>query len=169
MFTKTNVVYFYKMKIQFWSIGKNNEPYVKQGIEDFTKRISKYFAVEWNIIPVPKNAGMMSEMDLKKKEGEIILDWLKNGVYLVALDESGKEINSESLAEFLQARANESIKSLVFVIGGAFGLDNAVLKKANFTMSLSQLTFPHQLARLILAEQVYRACTIIRNEKYHHK
>lgn len=80
-----------------------------------------------------------------------------------------KEINSESLAEFLQARANESIKTLVFVIGGAFGLDKAVLKKANFTMSLSQLTFPHQLARLILSEQVYRACTIIRNEKYHHK
>lgn len=84
---KTNLVYFYNMKIQFWSIGKNNEPYVKQGIEDFTKRISKYFPVEWNLIPVPKNAGMMSEMDLKKREGEIILDWLKNGDYLVALDE----------------------------------------------------------------------------------
>jgi 23S rRNA (pseudouridine1915-N3)-methyltransferase len=157
------------MKIQFWSIGKNHESYVKQGIEDFTKRISKYFAVEWNVIPVPKNAGMMSEMDLKKKEGEIILDWLKNGDYMVALDEKGKQMNSESLAEFIQARANESIKTLVFVIGGAFGLDKAVLKKAHHTWSLSQLTFPHQLVRLILAEQVYRACTIMRNEKYHHK
>ena len=146
------------MKIQFWAIGKNHEPYVKEGVEDFTKRISKYYPVEWNIIPVPKNAGMMSEMDLKKKEGELILDWLKKDDYLIALDEHGKEMNSEKLASFIQARANESIKTLVFVVGGAFGLDGQVLAKANFKWSLSQLTFPHQLVRLILAEQVYRAC-----------
>ena len=157
------------MKIQLWSIGKNHEKYVKEGIEDFTNRISKYYPVEWNIIPVPKNAGMMSEMDLKKKEGEMILDWLKRDEYLVTLDEHGKEMNSEKLAEFIQVRANESVKAIVFVIGGAFGLDEAVLKKANYKWSLSSLTFPHQLVRLILAEQVYRACTIIRNEKYHHK
>jgi len=157
------------MKIQFWSIGKNNEPYVKEGIEDFTQRISKYYPVDWTIIPVPKNAGMMSEMDLKKKEGETILAWLKKDDYLVALDGIGKEMSSEKLSEFIQARANESIKTLVFIIGGAFGLDEAILKKANYTWSLSQLTFPHQLVRLILAEQVYRACTILRNEKYHHK
>lgn len=157
------------MKIQCWSIGKNNEPYVKMGIGDFTQRISKYYPVEWNIIPVPKNAGMMSEMDLKKKEGEMILGWLKKDDYLVALDERGKELSSEKLAAFIQARANESIKNLVFVIGGAFGLDEAVLKKANYIWSLSRLTFPHQLVRLIMAEQIYRACTIIRNEKYHHK
>ena len=111
----------------------------------------------------------MSEMDLKKKEGETILAWLKRDDWLVVLDGGGKEMNSEKLAEFIQARANESIKTLVFLIGGAFGLDEAILKKANFTWSLSLLTFPHQLVRLILAEQVYRACTIIRNEKYHHK
>ena len=142
---------------------------MKEGIDDFTKRISKYFPVEWNIIPVPKNAGMMSEMDLKKKEGEMIIDWLKKEDYLVTLDEHGKEMSSEKLAEFLQLRANESIRTLVFVIGGAFGLDEAVLEKANYKWSLSKLTFPHQLARLILAEQVYRACTIMRNEKYHHR
>lgn len=157
------------MKIQFWSIGKNHEPYVKEGIEDFTRRISKYFPVEWNIIPVPKNAGMMSEMDLKKKEGDMILDWVTRDDYLVALDENGKEMASEKLAVFIQARANDSIKTLVFVIGGAFGLDEAVLQKANYKWSLSKLTFPHQLVRLILAEQVYRACSIIRNEKYHHR
>ena len=157
------------MKLQFWSIGKNNEAYVKSGVEDFTRRISKYYPVKWNIIPVPKNAGMMSEMDLKKKEGEIIMEWLDKNDYLVALDERGKQMNSEWLASFLQTRANESVKNLVFLIGGAFGLDDAVLKRANFTWSLSQLTFPHQLVRLMLAEQVYRACTIIRNEKYHHK
>jgi 23S rRNA (pseudouridine1915-N3)-methyltransferase len=157
------------MKIQFWSIGKNNEPYIKQGVEDFTNRISKYYPVEWNIIPVLKNAGTMNEMDLRKKEGAMILAWLKKDDYLVALDEKGKEMDSEKFAEFIQARANESVKTLVFVIGGVFGLDEAVLKKANYKWSLSALTFPHQLVRLILAEQVYRACTIIRNEKYHHK
>ena len=157
------------MKIQLWSIGKNHEPYVKAGVEEFTKRISNYFKVEWNLIPVPKNAGMMSEMDLKKKEGELILEWLNADDYLVALDERGKEISSEKLADFIQTRANESTRRIVFLIGGAFGLDQAVLKRANFTWSLSPLVFPHQLVRLILAEQVYRACTIIKNEKYHHK
>jgi 23S rRNA (pseudouridine1915-N3)-methyltransferase len=157
------------MKIQFWSIGKNHEPYIKEGVDDFTGRIGKYFSAEWTIIPVPKNAGMMSEMDLKKKEGEIILDWLKPNDYLVTLDEKGKEMTSEQLAKFIQARANESVKNLVFVIGGAFGLDQRVLDQADYKWSLSKLTFPHQLARLILAEQVYRACTILRNEKYHHK
>ena len=157
------------MKIQFWSIGKNNEPYVKPGVEDFTKRISNYFKVEWNIIPVPKNAGMMSEMDLKKKEGELVLQWLNKDDYLVVLDERGKQLSSEGLAEFIQARANESTKKIIFLIGGAFGVDDVILKRANFKWSLSQLVFPHQLVRLILAEQVYRACTILKNEKYHHK
>jgi 23S rRNA (pseudouridine1915-N3)-methyltransferase len=156
------------MKLMFWSIGKNNEPFVKAGVEEFTKRIGKYFTVEWTIIPMPKNAGMMSEMDLKKKEGEMILGWLKPDDYLVALDENGKEITSEDLASFIQSRANESTRNMVFVIGGAFGLDEAVLRRANFKWSLSRLTFPHQLVRLLLAEQIYRACTIMKNEKYHH-
>jgi 23S rRNA (pseudouridine1915-N3)-methyltransferase len=157
------------MKLQFWSIGKNNEPYVKTGVEDFTRRIASYFKVEWNIIPVPKNAGMMSELDLKKKEGEMILQWLKKNDYLVLLDERGKQLSSEGLADFIQTKANAGKKNLVFLIGGAYGVDDAVFERANFKWSLSQLVFPHQLVRLILAEQVYRACTIIRNEKYHHK
>jgi len=157
------------MKLQFWAIGKNNEAYIKTGVEDFTKRISNYYPVKWNIIPVPKNAGMMSEMDLKRKEGELVLEWLDKNDYLVALDERGKQMDSEGLAVFLQMRANKSVRNIVFLIGGAFGLDDTILKRANFTWSLSQLTFPHQLVRLMLAEQVYRACTIIRNEKYHHK
>lgn len=156
------------MKIHFWSVGKKHESYVNAGIEDFTGRIAKYFPVQWTIIPVPKNAGMLSEMDLKKKEGETILEWLDTGDYLVALDERGKMVSSEGLAKLIQTRANESTKKLVFLIGGAYGIDTTVLKRANFTWSLSELVFPHQLVRLILAEQVYRACTIIRNEKYHH-
>lgn len=157
------------MKLQFWSIGKNHEPYVKPGVEDFTKRISNYFKAEWNLIPVPKNAGMLSESDLKKKEGELIMQWLDKDDYLVLLDERGKQLSSEGLASFIQARANESTKNLIFLIGGAFGVDESIFKRANFTWSLSPLVFPHQLVRLILAEQVYRACTIIKNEKYHHK
>jgi 23S rRNA (pseudouridine1915-N3)-methyltransferase len=157
------------MKISLWAIGKNNEPYVKEGIADFTKRISRYFTVEWNVIPVPKNAAMLSEMDLKKREAEIILQWLRPEDFLVALDEKGKHLSSEGLAQFLEKRSNESVKNIVFIIGGAFGLDEQILSKAKFTWSLSALTFPHQLVRLILAEQIYRACTILRNEKYHHK
>src|SRR5258708_31836270 len=120
------------MKIQFWSIGKNHEPLVKAGIEEFTRRISKYFTVQWTIIHTPKNAGMLSEMDLKKKEGETILEWVKKDDYLVLLDENGKQLHSEELARFLQTRANESVKSLIFLIGGAYGVDEAVHKRANF-------------------------------------
>jgi 23S rRNA (pseudouridine1915-N3)-methyltransferase len=156
------------MKISFWSIGKANDAYIKTGVEDFTRRITRYFNVEWQIIPVPKNAANLSEMDLKKKEGDVILEWLNKDDYLVVLDERGKQLSSEGLANFIQARANESTKQMVFLIGGAFGIGEAVLKRANFKWSLSELVFPHQLVRLILAEQVYRACTILRNEKYHH-
>jgi 23S rRNA (pseudouridine1915-N3)-methyltransferase len=157
------------MKIWFWAIGKSHDAYVKEGVLEFTKRISKYYPVEWTIIPVPRNAGMLSEADLKKREGETILQWLKQDDYLIALDEHGKQLSSEGLSDFLQERASASTKNLVFLIGGAFGLDTQVLKRAQLKWSLSQLTFPHQLVRLILAEQVYRACTILQNEKYHHK
>ncbi len=157
------------MKISFWSIGKNHEPYIKPGVEDFTRRIARYYPVQWNIIPQPKNAGMLSEMDLKKKEADTILHFLDKDDYLVALDEKGRQMSSEGLASFLQKRSNESVKNLVFLIGGAYGLGEAVLKKANYRWSLSELVFPHQLVRLILAEQLYRACTILKNEKYHHR
>ena len=157
------------MKISFWSVGKAHDAYVKNGIEEFTKRLSNYFPVQWTILPVPKGAGMLPEQELKKREGDMITALLKEEDYLIALDERGKELSSESLASFIQQRANESSKNLVFLIGGAFGLDEKVLKAAKLKWSLSQLTFPHQLVRLILAEQVYRACTILRNEKYHHR
>ncbi|MEI9943286.1 MAG: 23S rRNA (pseudouridine(1915)-N(3))-methyltransferase RlmH [Chitinophagaceae bacterium] len=157
------------MQIHFWAIGKDHEPYVKKGVEEFTQRISNYFKVKWTIIPVPKNAGMMSEMDLKKKEGELLLQWLEKDDYVIALDERGKQLSSEGLADFIQLRANNSVKKIMFIIGGAFGLDEAVLKRSNYKWSLSELTFPHQMVRLMLAEQVYRACTILKNEKYHHK
>ncbi len=157
------------MKIALWTIGKGHEHYVKAGIEDFTKRISHYYSVDWTIIPPVKNAGLLSETDLKKKEAAAILQLLKQDDYLVALDERGTELSSEGLSQLIGQRANESVKSIVLLIGGAFGLHEEVLAKAHFKWSLSRLTFPHQLVRLILAEQVYRACSIARNEKYHHR
>lgn len=156
------------MKIHFWSVGKQHEAYVKAGVDEFTKRISNYYPVEWTILPMPKNAGILSEAELKKKEGELILNNLQKDDYLVALDERGKQISSEGLAEFIMKRGNDSVKNLVFLIGGAYGIDEAVMKRANYKWSLSHLVFPHQLVRLILVEQVYRACSINRNEKYHH-
>src|SRR5690606_9871568 len=156
------------MKIYFWSVGKPHEPYVKEGIEQFTKRISHYYPVEWRIFSSAKNAAQLSESEIKKSESSLILNALQNEDVLIALDENGKQWNSPELANFIQQKANESAKNLVFLIGGAYGIHDDLLKRANNKWSLSKLVFPHQLVRLILAEQVYRACTIIRNEKYHH-
>ncbi|MEO6313902.1 MAG: 23S rRNA (pseudouridine(1915)-N(3))-methyltransferase RlmH [Chitinophagaceae bacterium] len=157
------------MRFQFWSVGKMHEPYIKPGVEAFTQRIGNYYQADWTIIATPKNAGVMSEADLKKKEAAIILQSVAKTDYLVALDERGKAITSEQLAGLIQTRANESTRQIVFLIGGAYGLHETVLQRADYKWSLSLLTFPHQLVRLILAEQVYRACSILRNEKYHHQ
>jgi 23S rRNA (pseudouridine1915-N3)-methyltransferase len=157
------------MKIECWSIGKAHDPAIRDAIEDFTSRVSKYTAVKWQILPVPKNAGMLSEIDLKKLEGKMILEWLDKETILVALDEFGKEISSEGLADLIVKRGNMGTKKIVFLIGGAFGIDNIVLERADYRISLSKMTFPHQLVRLILIEQLYRAYTIIKNEKYHHR
>lgn len=157
------------MKLQAWAVGKRHESYVREGVDDFTGRMRHYFPLEWHIIPVPKQAGMLSAADLKAAEGRTILEWLRPEDHLVALDEKGVQMDSEGLAAFLGARAGGATKRVVFLIGGAFGIDESVLKRADTVWSLSRLTFPHQLVRLILAEQLYRACTILRNEKYHHR
>lgn len=156
------------MKILFWSVGRAHEPLLKESIEAYSKRIANYFPVEWTLIPPPKNASL-PEAEQKKTEGSAIKQLLKEGDYLVALDGRGATLTSETLSRFIQQRATESARRLIFLIGGAYGLDKTVLDAARFTWSLSPLTFPHQLVRLIVAEQIYRACTILRNEKYHHK
>ena len=156
------------MKIIFCSLGKSNEPYVTAGIEDFTARISKYFSVGWQIIPPPKNAASLAEPVLKKAESQAILQQIQPDDFLILLDERGQQFDSIGLSKLLQQRANDSSKRVVFLIGGAFGVDEAITKRANISWSLSKLVFPHMLVRLILSEQVYRACTILRNEKYHH-
>ena len=156
------------MKIQFWSVGKPHDPMYNRGIEEFTQRLQKYYTIEWLIIPPPKNAGLMAETELKKQEAKLILGQLQSDDFLVLLDERGKMLSSVQLAELLQQRANESTKRLIFLIGGAFGVDSSIQQKAKFIWSLSKLVFPHMLVRLILSEQIYRGCTINRNEKYHH-
>ncbi len=156
------------MKIQLVSVGKAHDADLKSSIDDFSARIKKYFPVEWQIISPPKNAALLSENDLKKAEAASILTQLQKDDYLVLLDERGKQLSSPELASFIQQRGNESSKRIVFLIGGAFGVDETIMQRANYIWSLSKLVFPHQIVRLILAEQVYRACSILRNEKYHH-
>jgi 23S rRNA (pseudouridine1915-N3)-methyltransferase len=156
------------MKIECWAIGKPHESYVDEGVKDFTKRIENYYPIEWRLFNLKKNSGSLSPEKLKHDESLLIVDSLKPEDWLVSLDEKGKSLNSRKLAGFIQDRGNESIRRLIFLIGGAYGLDEQVLKKSKFIWSLSNLTFPHQLVRLILAEQIYRACSIGRNEKYHH-
>lgn len=156
------------MKIQFWSVGKQHESYVQQGIDLFTKRLQHYFSTDWKLIPSPKNSAQLSVADLKKAEAQLILNGINKEDFLIALDERGKMLSNNKLAHLIQTAANQSSKSMIFLIGGAYGLDESVLTRANFKWSLSELVFPHQLVRLILAEQVYRSCTILKNEKYHH-
>lgn len=157
------------MKIQFISVGKPHDKNLKLSIEDFSNRIKKYYPIEFQIIPTAKNAANLSEVELKKNEAIIILSQLQKDDFLVLLDERGKQLSSIELSEFIQQRANESCKRIVFLIGGAFGVDKQIMDRANNLWSLSKLVFPHMIVRLILAEQIYRACSILRNEKYHHQ
>jgi 23S rRNA (pseudouridine1915-N3)-methyltransferase len=156
------------MKIQLLSVGKPHDINLKLAIDDFSDRIKKYFPADWQLISAPKNAASLSELELKKSEAIAILGQIQKDDYLVLLDERGKQLASPELANFIQQRANESSKRIVFLIGGAFGVDDAITQRANYVWCLSKLVFPHQLVRLILAEQVYRACSILQNEKYHH-
>lgn len=148
------------MKILFISVGKKHDAAVAEAINDFTGRIQRYAPVEWKIIPSADNT---------KSEDALILASVNDRDYVVLLDERGKMMSSTDLAQFLDKRLNESVHRLVFIIGGAYGVGEDVRKRAQMSIGLSQLTFPHQLVRLILAEQVYRAFTILRGEKYHHQ
>ena len=157
------------MKIILASVGKPHDAIVKEGINEFTQRISKYFTIQWLIIPTVKNAAALNDAALKKAEAVQIANALQKEDFVILLDEKGKNISSPQLANIIQQRANESCKQLVFLIGGAFGVDETIVQRANFIWSLSNLVFPHMLVRFMLSEQVYRACSILRNEKYHHQ
>lgn len=156
------------MKFQFVNIGKPHDEALKKAIDDFTKRINKYYNAEWLIIPPIKNAAVLPEAELKKQEGRSIISKINKDDFLLLLDEDGKQISSVELANFIEQKSGTGTRSIIFLIGGAFGVSDEIKQRANFTWSLSKLVFPHMIVRLILAEQVYRACTILRNEKYHH-
>lgn len=147
------------MKILFITIGKQNDSLIGDAVSEYTNRINKYFKTEWKVIPTS---------DIKK-EGENILKNIETDDYLIALDDKGKELDTILLSQFIEKRMIDGDKRLVFVIGGAYGISDEVFKRANFKWSLSKLTFPHQIVRLILAESVYRAITVIKNEPYHHQ
>ncbi len=126
---------------------------------EYTSRISHYSNIEWKFI---------SSSDIKE-EGEKILKAIPENSYVVILDERGKSLTSPDFSDFLNKRLNESVKNLIFIIGGAYGIDDKVKEKAQFSWSLSTLVFPHELVRSILAEQIYRGFSILKGEKYHHQ
>lgn len=157
------------MKVQLWSIGKENDVYIREGITVFQKRLQHYVDFELKLIPTVKQAASLPVPELKKQEAKLILDLLQPQDYLVALDEYGKMMTTLQLADFIQQRANAGTRQVIILIGGAFGLDNSLLQRAQLKLSLSPLTFPHQLVRLIMTEQLYRAYTVLNREKYHHQ
>lgn len=154
------------MKLSILSVGKSHDAYIKEGVELFTKRIGHYYPIDWQLI-VPSKLTEPSQ--IKKAEAASILKVLAATDVLVLLDEKGKMLSSPGLANLIQQKANQSAQRIVFLIGGAYGVDDEIKSRANFTWSISELVFPHMLVRLILAEQIYRACSILANEKYHHE
>ena len=157
------------MKIKLLAIGKTDDKNLMQLIERYQKRLNHYIKFELEVIPDLKKTKNLSENQQKEKEGELILKKVTATDQLVLLDEKGKEFRSIEFSKFLQKKMNAGIKQLVFVIGGPYGFSEAVYKKAQAKVSLSQLTFSHQMIRLFMVEQLYRAFTILKNEPYHHE
>lgn len=154
------------MKLSILSVGKAHESYIKEGVELFTKRIGHYYPIDWQLITPSK---LTEPIQIKKAEAANILKSIMATDVLVLLDETGKMLSSPGLSKLIQQKANQSAQRIVFLIGGAYGVDEEIKKRANFSWSLSELVFPHMLVRLLLAEQIYRACSILANEKYHHE
>jgi len=157
------------MKIFLLVIGKTDETYLQKGIDIFLKRIPHYISFEMKVIPDLKNSKNLSEDQQKEKEGELIIQQLAPSDELILLDENGTETSSVEFARFLEKRMISGIKRLVFVIGGPYGFSATVYSRANGKLSLSKMTFSHQMVRLIFAEQLYRAMTILKGEPYHHQ
>ena len=158
------------MNISIISVGKIKEKYLKLGIEEFSKRLSKYSKLEFIELDDEKCPENLSEKDtliVKEKEGNKILSKIKNNSYVIALAIDGKNLSSEELAEKISSLAVSGKSHITFVIGGSLGLSDDVLKRADYKLSFSKMTFPHQLMKLILLEQVYRAFRINNNEPYH--
>ncbi|WP_196890226.1 23S rRNA (pseudouridine(1915)-N(3))-methyltransferase RlmH [Aureivirga sp. CE67] len=157
------------MKIKLLAIGKTDDKNLIQLIENYQKRLKHYISFDLEIIPDIKNVKNLSEAQQKEKEGELILKKLQATDQLILLDEKGKDFRSIEFANFMQKKMNSGIKQLVFVIGGPYGFSDAVYKKSQGKVSLSKMTFSHQMIRLFMVEQIYRAFTILKNEPYHHE
>ena len=157
------------MKIKLLAIGKTDDKNLQTLIDTYQNRLKHYINFQLEVIPDIKNVKNLSESQQKEKEGEIILKKLAPTDQLVLLDEKGKEFRSIEFSSFLQKKMNSGIKQLVLVIGGPYGFSDAVYKKAQGKISVSKMTFSHQMIRLFIVEQVYRAFTILKNEPYHHE
>ena len=155
------------MKIELWWIGKTFEPYVKTGIDDYLKRIQRFTPIQTTEIPELK--GMTDADAIRSREAVKILEKLKQDDHLILLDEKGKTYSSIEFSRFLEQKENQSIKKVVFLIGGAYGFDESIYRRAKGSVSLSKMTFSHQLIRLLFLEQLYRAYTILHNFPYHNE
>lgn len=157
------------MKIKLLVVGKTDNRHLISLIDDYTKRLKFYIPFEMEIIPDIKRAKNMSEANLKKAEGDAILKHIATADNVILLDEKGKSFSSVGFSKLLQKKMNSGLKTLVFVIGGPYGFGEDVYNRANGKISLSSMTFSHQMVRLFFVEQLYRAFTILRNEPYHHE
>ena len=157
------------MNIRLLTIGKTDNKSLQTLIDDYTKRLSFYLKFDLEIIPDIKNVKNLSEAQQKEKEGELILSKTTPTDHLILLDENGKTFSSVGFSDFLQKKMNAGTKTLVFVIGGPYGFSETVYQKAQGKVSLSEMTFSHQMVRLFVIEQIYRGFTILRNEPYHHQ
>ena len=156
------------MKIKLLVIGKTNENYLTEGEKVYEKRLSHYCKFSELIIPDIKNGAKFTKNELRIKEGKLIISKLNNGDEVILLDEKGKQYSSIEFSNFISNTVMVRTKSLVFIIGGAFGFSKEVYTRADSKMSLSKMTFSHQMIRIIFKEQLYRAFTIIKGEKYHN-
>jgi 23S rRNA (pseudouridine1915-N3)-methyltransferase len=157
------------MKITLIAIAKTNDTYIQEGIDKYLKRLKHYIKFEMVIIPALKSTKNLSEDDQKTKEAEHYFKYLQNTDQLVVLDERGTEFTSLHFADFINKKMISSVQNLVFLIGGPYGFDQSIYQRANYKISLSKLTFSHQMIRLFFVEQVYRAFTILKGEPYHHE
>lgn len=158
-----------KMKIILLSIGKTDATYLVEAIKEYQKRLEHYIPFEIQIIPDLKNTKNLTFDQQKEKEGELILKAMQPGDYLVLLDDKGKEYTSMKFAEYIERKTHTVPKRLIFAIGGPYGFSQAVYSAASEKLTLSRMTFSHQMVRLIFVEQLYRAMTILNNEPYHHE
>ncbi|MBT8295808.1 MAG: 23S rRNA (pseudouridine(1915)-N(3))-methyltransferase RlmH [Gramella sp.] len=157
------------MTIKLVCIGKTDKKELEQLIKIYSDRLQHYIKFEFEIIPDLKKTKNLDENQQKTKEGELILSGIQNSDFVVILDENGKQFSSENFSEYLQKRMNTGLKRLVFVIGGPYGFSDQVYSRSDSKISLSKMTFSHQMVRLFFTEQLYRAFTILKNEPYHHR